>query len=781
MTVASQVSRAGPYLYTGSTNSFVFEFKILKSNHIRVIKTDSYGIETILNLNFDYTVSGIGEDDGGVVYVDNAKVQVGDKITILRDVPIVQETDIRNQSGVYPSVIEDSLDELVMISQQLSEELSRAFKAPPSSELDIDVLYQNIIESGEKSEAASDLVKSVLLRSVGSISDLLGLSTTTTKFAIVSSFHTNEVGGGGVFFFDESMDKAKHNGGTIIDPGKSFPADWNNEAEKSDWFAAGEGLGCWIRHVSGEIDVKWFGAKGDGVSDNSKSFISAASSAASILVPNGEYLLSSEIVLANCSIHGEGDSNLVFTHGGNGLILSPTKENSTISVSSLRILTKDVNGGIGISTTKNSNLYYSNRVKYVIKDVHLCGYSNPVIPLSFEKAEAWATAIQISDSWNSLIQGCDITGNFRIDNDPVGQFISTGIKLEANGATLTSRITELTIHSCHTGVDIGEKSFFNISHIDVAHSYYGIYQSAVTAPFNESKITNTNINAQKYGIYFKGVDSREISGVIIRRHRSGWKGGGIDWYGIFLEDCVRATLNNIEIQPDENEGAFPETQYGIYDKGCSGLMVNNYGAGVTLDRAMLLDNSTMAIVENLATYQANGSTDNVFRLINNSRSFSFGKVTYVSTFKGYHFTDDGSIDYDNAIIEGQRGSWSPQLKNVAISYTTQYGKWQRIGKMVQFDIMIDYTGLNTSDTSYISIDLPTVIGIERKGNLELSLNVFASTGLNLSMSDVVHLASYDSSTDLVFVTPDRNRLRYNSGKLNVSGKIYISGSFRAAD
>ena len=63
----------------------------------------------------------------------------------------------------------------------------------------------------------------------------------------LTSFHENQNVGGGVFKWSSTTEKSKHNGGTIVDPDKEFPATWD-EAGKQDWYQAGNsGTGVWIR------------------------------------------------------------------------------------------------------------------------------------------------------------------------------------------------------------------------------------------------------------------------------------------------------------------------------------------------------------------------------------------------------------------------------------------------------------------------------------------------------------------------------------------------------
>lgn len=133
MTVASDVSRSGPYNGNGSTTIFNYEFRILDAEHLQVIKTLSSGHEITLTLGTDYTVSGVGNPDGGQVTLSVAP-SAGEKLTILRSVPFVQETDLENQGPYYAETVEDAFDLATMRDQQLREQLSRTLRIPASSQ-----------------------------------------------------------------------------------------------------------------------------------------------------------------------------------------------------------------------------------------------------------------------------------------------------------------------------------------------------------------------------------------------------------------------------------------------------------------------------------------------------------------------------------------------------------------------------------------------------------------------------------------------------------------------
>ena len=133
---------------------------------------------------------------------------------------------------------------------------------------------------------------------VNSISDLLQIPPKFESQAMVSSYHAELEGGGGMFKWDESKDKALHDGGTAIDPDVVFPTDWANPSQVATWFtAAASGTGCWVRIYSGPVNALWFGADKTGATDSVKSFQQANDKFASITADFGSYRFNSGLLV----------------------------------------------------------------------------------------------------------------------------------------------------------------------------------------------------------------------------------------------------------------------------------------------------------------------------------------------------------------------------------------------------------------------------------------------------------------------------------------------------
>jgi hypothetical protein len=133
MTVATAVNRtvaAG----NGSATTFAYTFPIISSSHLVVVRSTAAGVDTTLTLGTDYSVSGVGSASGGsITYpLSGSPLPAGDRLIMLRSVPLTQLTDLTNQGAFYAEVHESEFDLLCMADQQLSERLDRAVTVPPS-------------------------------------------------------------------------------------------------------------------------------------------------------------------------------------------------------------------------------------------------------------------------------------------------------------------------------------------------------------------------------------------------------------------------------------------------------------------------------------------------------------------------------------------------------------------------------------------------------------------------------------------------------------------------
>lgn len=119
----------------GGPQSFTFPYPFIEDSDLSVVVDGGwYGAVTTLLLGADYTVAPLYGSyfNGGTITFTEDKWS--GTVTILRDVPLLQETDYQDYSNFPADVFERDLDKLVMMVQQLSFRIDRCIHEPDSDE-----------------------------------------------------------------------------------------------------------------------------------------------------------------------------------------------------------------------------------------------------------------------------------------------------------------------------------------------------------------------------------------------------------------------------------------------------------------------------------------------------------------------------------------------------------------------------------------------------------------------------------------------------------------------
>lgn len=159
------------YNGNGNATEFAYQFKILDRTDIKVLLTDADGKEKLLTKDYYVDVEKNVVRYPG--YAVGAEVPESErppvlptcwKLTIYREVPVTQETDLPDQ---YPfNQVEDIGDKLTMIAQQLTDVTGRSLKIGVSTSADIDttIPWENgksfrISDDGKTLELSEDPAK----------------------------------------------------------------------------------------------------------------------------------------------------------------------------------------------------------------------------------------------------------------------------------------------------------------------------------------------------------------------------------------------------------------------------------------------------------------------------------------------------------------------------------------------------------------------------------------------------------------------------------------------
>jgi hypothetical protein len=127
MTVSSTTTK-NSYSGNGSLTVFAYSFKIFDEDDIEVIlRNDATNTETVQTITTDYSVSNVGNANGGNITFVTAPAS-GITVVLRRASPLTQTTDYTPNDPFPAESHEDALDKLTFISQQLQEELDRSIK-----------------------------------------------------------------------------------------------------------------------------------------------------------------------------------------------------------------------------------------------------------------------------------------------------------------------------------------------------------------------------------------------------------------------------------------------------------------------------------------------------------------------------------------------------------------------------------------------------------------------------------------------------------------------------
>jgi len=213
MTISSTNRKAGPYIGNGTATVFSFAFKVFAAADVEVVRLNvSTSVETVLALTTDYTVT-LNQDQnanpGGNVTLVAGALATGFNLVITSDVENLQPTDLTNQGGFYPDVINAALDRATIQIQQLQLGVDRSAKLPITSSTDADALVADIVRLADSAdnidEVANDLTNidlvaddltniDIVANNINNVNTVAGISSNVTTVAGISSNVTTVAG-----------------------------------------------------------------------------------------------------------------------------------------------------------------------------------------------------------------------------------------------------------------------------------------------------------------------------------------------------------------------------------------------------------------------------------------------------------------------------------------------------------------------------------------------------------------------------------------------------------
>ena len=182
MTISSTTVKVS-YNGNSSTTVFAYTFKILDDDEIQVIIRSANGTETIKTKTTHYTVSGVGSAGGGNITFLTAPV-TGETVVLKRNTTKTQETDYVANDPFPANSHEEALDRVMMVSQEIQEELTRAIKLSKT----------NTMTSTEFTVGAADRANKILAFDTnGELSVTQELGTYRGNWATATSYNARDL------------------------------------------------------------------------------------------------------------------------------------------------------------------------------------------------------------------------------------------------------------------------------------------------------------------------------------------------------------------------------------------------------------------------------------------------------------------------------------------------------------------------------------------------------------------------------------------------------------
>lgn len=181
MTVQNTIVK-NVYVGNGSTTVFPFTFECNKAEHIQAFVKDAAGnITSTTNFKVDLEQKNLTYPNTG------EPLAKGDKLIILRQLPLQQLLNLLNQGPFYAEDIEETFDEVVMMLQQMTEHIGRSLAV--SVDIDSENSFNTIIplEAGKTFRVKDDGTGFEVTEDPGKVIDgakaLLKLTTEQAELA----------------------------------------------------------------------------------------------------------------------------------------------------------------------------------------------------------------------------------------------------------------------------------------------------------------------------------------------------------------------------------------------------------------------------------------------------------------------------------------------------------------------------------------------------------------------------------------------------------------------
>jgi len=376
-----------------------------------------------------------------------------------------------------------------------------------------------------------------------------------------------------------------------------------------------------------ELNVKDFGAVGDGVTDDTsavgEAIAALPSGSSSIYFPEGSYLLSAQLTIADkpVSISGDGIgvSILKWSSGStsSGISISQSSDAYATTISNLSFHTELVATGTAISVDGTGQLsggIIQNRInpRTIIENIDIRGNISP-------NTDGWATGILYTNVIHTRTSNVSIIGNFSGSQPNIQS--ASGIVLTGDGAPTEHSIFGCNVFYVQKAVNItGTVEGVYLTHCNLVAVKNGVDWDSDNAAPPQLSVNNCHMN-----IYDVAVIPRQMSQSVISNCLFYVRADGVNnAVGVQLaEDCQHTSIHHNTFV---NNSVFNYTAVTLVGSGTHHIMVdgNVFQSGTTAVflQAGVFDNVVINnIINNSYTndvIDSSGNTRNLIQTIETS-------------------------------------------------------------------------------------------------------------------------------------------------------------------
>lgn len=327
MTIPAGQTSITQHTGNGVADTFDYEFKITDKSDLLVTSTDTSSVDTVLTVDVDYTVTGVGNDAGGNITLVAGALTTGYKLTIEDNVQADQLTPYGNQSAFFGSNHENSFDKLTRLAKKLFDSITRSVRLPSTiSGVDptlpdpvaLNLFRWNEAATGLESVTSAEVIAGAAFQNYIADSFIDGSDFTAgTTTQLTLSSNPGVEANTQVYFDGVYQEKTEYSvldttitfssaipagvssveivHGTALPTGTTDTANVNHSEDGTTY-----NLATYLqnRHV---ISVRDFGAVGDGVTDDSAAIQDAINNFDNVYFPSGTYKVTSLITIATAT------------------------------------------------------------------------------------------------------------------------------------------------------------------------------------------------------------------------------------------------------------------------------------------------------------------------------------------------------------------------------------------------------------------------------------------------------------------------------------------------